>query len=117
VTAIETLMAVTCIFRVIKNSVIESTRGIIPAADPTQLSLTPEMLARGYFHTSGIGPDLMDNTKRAVREMIDWLVAEQGVSLHEAYALCSVAGDLKISEVVDVPNWAVSMTLPRGIFE
>ena len=37
-------------------------------------------------------------------------------SLHEAYALCSVAGDLKINEVVDLPNWAVSMTLPRGIF-
>jgi len=30
--------------------------------------------------------------------------------------LCSVAGDLKISEAVDVPNWVVSMTLPRGIF-
>ena len=38
------------------------------------------------------------------------------VSLHEAYALCSVAGDLKISETVDLPNWVVSMTLPRGIF-
>jgi acetamidase/formamidase len=117
VTAIETLMAVTCIFRVIKNSVIESPRAIIPAADPTQLGLTSEMLGRGYFHTTGIGPDLMDNVKRSVREMIDWLVQEQGVSLHEAYALCSVAGDLRISEVVDVPNWAVSMTVPRGIFE
>jgi acetamidase/formamidase len=117
VTAIETLMAVTCIFRVIKNSVIDSPRAIIPAADPTQLGLTSEMLGRGYFHTTGIGPDLMDNVKRSVREMIDWLVQEQGVSLHEAYALCSVAGDLRISEVVDVPNWAVSMTVPRGIFE
>jgi acetamidase/formamidase len=27
-----------------------------------------------------------------------------------------VAGDLKISETVDLPNWVVSMTLPRGIF-
>jgi len=27
--------------------------------------------------------------------MIDWLVSDQEVSLHEAYALCSVAGDLK----------------------
>lgn len=34
-----------------------------------------------------------------------------------AYAICSVAGDLKISEVVDIPNWIVSMTVPRGIFE
>jgi acetamidase/formamidase len=49
--------------------------------------------------------------------MIEWLVQEQGLSLHEAYAICSVAGDLKISEVVDVPHWAVSMTVPRGIFD
>ena len=117
VTAIETLMAVTCIFRVIKNSVIESPRAIIPAADPSQLALTHDMLTSGYFHTTGFGPDLMDNTKRAVRDMIDWLVQAQGLSLHEAYAICSVAGDLKISEVVDVPNWAVSMSVPRGIFE
>lgn len=116
VTAIETLMAVTCSFRVIKDTIIESPRAIIPAADPSQLGLTKEMLAQGFFHTTGIGPDLMENAKRAVREMIDWLVQSQGLSLHEAYAICSVAGDLKISEVVDVPNWTVSMTLPRGIF-
>jgi acetamidase/formamidase len=58
----------------------------------------------------------MENAKNAVRDMIDWLVSDQQLSLHEAYALCSVAGDLKISEAVDVPNWVVSMTLPRGIF-
>jgi acetamidase/formamidase len=117
VTAIETLMAVTCVFHVIKNRVIESPRGIIPASDPTQLALTPDMLARGFFHTTGFGPDLMDNVKRSVRDMIEWLVQEQGLSLHEAYAICSVAGDLKISEVVDVPHWGVSMTVPRGIFD
>jgi acetamidase/formamidase len=58
----------------------------------------------------------MENAKNAVREMIDWLVVDQKVSMHEAYALCSVAGDLKISETVDLPHWLVSMTLPRGIF-
>jgi acetamidase/formamidase len=117
VTGIETLMSVTCIFRVIKNSVIDSPRAIIAASDPTQLGLTSDMLARGYFHTTGFGPDLMENAKHAVRDMMDWLVQEQGLSLHEAYAICSVAGDLKISEVVDVPHWGVSMTVPRGIFE
>jgi acetamidase/formamidase len=116
VTAIETLMAVTLRFQVIKNTIIAGTRAIVPAADPTQLAMSAEMLAQGYYHTTGTGPDLMENAKNAVRDMIDWLVSDQGVSLHEAYALCSVAGDLKISEVVDLPNWVVSMTLPRGIF-
>ena len=116
VTAIETLMAVTLRFGVIKNSVIASPRAIVPAADPTQLAMPAEMLAHGYYHTTGIGPDLMENAKNAVRDMVDWLVTDQELSLHEAYALCSVAGDLKISETVDLPNWVVSMTLPRGIF-
>jgi len=117
VTAIETLMAVTVRFQVIKNAIIESPRAIVPAADPTQLGLTKEMLAQGYYQTTGIGPDLMDNAKKSVRDMIDWLVRDQGLSIHEAYAICSVAGDLKISEVVDVPNWVVSMMMPRGIFQ
>ena len=116
VAAIETLMAVTLRFSVIKNTVIAGPRAIVPAADPTQLAMPAEMLAQGYYHTTGIGPDLMENAKNAVRDMIDWLAADQRLSLHEAYALCSVAGDLKISETVDVPNWVVSMTLPRGIF-
>ena len=116
VTAIETLMAVTLRFGVIKNSIIASPRAIVPAADPTQLAMPAEMLARGYYHTTGVGPDLMENAKNAVRDMVDWLVTDQQLSLHEAYALCSVAGDLKISETVDLPNWVVSMTLPRGIF-
>jgi acetamidase/formamidase len=116
VTAIETLMAVTVRFAVIKNTIITSPRAIVPAADPTQLVMPAEMRGHGYYHTTGLGPDLMENAKNAVRDMVDWLVTDQGLSLHEAYVICSVAGDLKISEAVDLPNWVVSMTVPRGIF-
>nr|WP_221382338.1 acetamidase/formamidase family protein [Actinoplanes polyasparticus] len=115
-TAIETLMSCTLRFGVIKNRIIAGPRAIVPAADPTQLALTEQMLRQGYYVTTGAGPDLMENAKNAVRDMIDWLVVDQGVSLHEAYTLCSVVGDLKVSETVDVPNWLVSMTFPRGIF-
>ncbi len=117
VTAVETLMAVTCRFKVIKNTIIESPQAIVPHANPSDVALTPEMRAKGFYHTTGVGPDLMADAKQAVRAMIEWLVRDQGLSLHEAYAICSVAGDLKISEIVDVPNWVVSMTVPRGIFE
>jgi acetamidase/formamidase len=115
-TAVETLMAATLRFSVIKNRVIAGPRAIVPAADPTQLAMTEDMRRQGYYVTTGIGPDLMDNAKNAVRDMIDWLVVDQDLSLHEAYVLCSVVGDLKISETVDLPNWLVSMTFPRGIF-
>lgn len=59
----------------------------------------------------------MADTKDAVRRMIDWLGQEHGLSPEEAYVLCSVAGDLKISEVVDQPNWIVSFYMPLGIFQ
>src|SRR3954465_6179980 len=116
-TAIETLMSATLRFSVIKDTVIAGPRAMVPSADPTQETMTAEMRGHGYYITTGAGPDLMENAKNAVRDMIDWLVTEQQVSMHEAYALCSVAGDLKISEMGDPPNWVVSMTVPRGIFE
>jgi len=47
--------------------------------------------------------------------MIDHLT-ERGYSRQQAYAICSVAVDLKISELVDVPNFVVSAVLPLDIF-
>ena len=66
--------------------------------------------------TTGIGPDLMQGARDAVSGMIDHLCREQGISAMDAYMLCSVAGDLRISQVVDAPNWTVSFHMPRGIF-
>jgi acetamidase/formamidase len=58
----------------------------------------------------------MENARNAAREMCDWLVTDQQINLREAHTLCSVVSDLNISETVDLPNWLVSMTVPRGIF-
>jgi acetamidase/formamidase len=66
---------------------------------------------------TGIGPDLMQNARDAVKGMIDILSKRHGLSALDAYLLCSVAGDLRISEVVDVPNWVVSFYFPRIVFE
>jgi acetamidase/formamidase len=49
--------------------------------------------------------------------MIDYLAAEHGLSPENAYMLCSVAADLSISEIVDMPNWIVSMQMPLSVFE
>jgi acetamidase/formamidase len=48
--------------------------------------------------------------------VIDHLVAEHGLTREEAYCLCGAAVDLKISEIVDEPNWLVSAYLPLAIF-
>jgi acetamidase/formamidase len=49
--------------------------------------------------------------------MIDLLSLRHKMSAVEAYMLCSVCGDLRISEVVDQPNWVVSFYFPRAVFE
>ena len=67
--------------------------------------------------TTGIGPDLMTGARDAVSRMIDLLTARHGLKPVEAYMLCSVAGDLRISEIVDMPNWVVSFYFPRCVFE
>lgn len=66
--------------------------------------------------TTGIGDDLMDATKDATRAMIARLESEYGLSRAEAYLLCSVAMDLRISEVVNEPHYVVSGVLPTEIF-
>ena len=71
----------------------------------------------GYDVTTGIGPDLMQAARAAVRSMIDLLTRRQGLSAIDAYLLCSVCGDLRISEIVDLPNWVVSFYFPRIVFE
>ena len=69
-----------------------------------------------YFATTAHGPDLFASAQQAIRYMIDHLVSERGLSREEAYILSSVAVDLKISEIVDTPNWIVSAFLPESIF-
>jgi acetamidase/formamidase len=68
------------------------------------------------YGTTGISDDLMDATKRATRHMIEYLTAHRGLTRGEAYILCSAAMDLKVSEVVDAPNWTVSAYIPESIF-
>jgi len=61
------------------------------------------------------GADITLAARNAVINMID-LLQERGWSKEQAYVLCSVAVDLKVSNVVDVPNVVVSAVLPEEIF-
>jgi acetamidase/formamidase len=79
-------------------------------------SLTPRVDPGGWFATTGVEPDLMEASRAAVRAMIDHLVRERGLSREDAYMLCSLAGDLKITEVVDAPNWMVGCFMPDAVF-
>ena len=110
VTGIEAPMFVTARFDVRSDKAIEQPQFETPGP------FTPTGVDEPMYATSGIDPDLMEATKRAVRYMIDHLHEERGLTRGEAYMLCSAAVDLKINEVVDAPNWTVSAYLPESIF-
>jgi acetamidase/formamidase len=70
---------------------------------------------QGYYCTTAHGEDIYVCAQNAVRYMLDWLVQHYDISRDQAYCLCSVAGDLKISQIV-MQNRVVSFCLPRSIF-
>ena len=109
-TAIESPMKVTAKFELVKDARLAFPRFTTPGPVSRHLD------AQGYVVTTGIGPDLFEGARQAVSGMIDLLSAHHGLSAVEAYMLCSVAADLRISEIVDQPNWVVSLYFPRLVF-
>jgi acetamidase/formamidase len=94
---------------------LQAGRGL--AEPELRTTRPPSSTAPGpWFATTAHGPDLFAASQQAVRYMIDHLVRERGLSREQAYILCSVTVDLKISEIVDAPNWIVSAFLPEGVF-
>ncbi|MEM7408578.1 MAG: acetamidase/formamidase family protein [Pseudomonadota bacterium] len=65
---------------------------------------------------SNDGENVTLAAENALLAMIDLLV-QRGYSREQAYVICSVAVDLRISNIVDLPNVTVSALLPEGIFE
>jgi acetamidase/formamidase len=55
-----------------------------------------------HYCTTGVDSDIREATRTAVRNMIQFLVAEYQMDRVDAYMLCSVAGDLKMHEVVSM---------------
>jgi acetamidase/formamidase len=106
-TAIESQMEVEATLELVKDARLKSPR--FTTTEP----VTRHLDGMGYEVTTGVGPDLMTGAREAVMRMIDLLSAEHGYSATDAYLLCSVCGDLRISEIVDMPNWVVSFYFPR----
>jgi len=109
-TGIETPMSVRLRFNLVKKANLRE----LQFRTPSPLTRTD---SHGYFATTAHGPDMYVNAQNAVRYMIEYLGREYGLSPSQAYVLCSAAVDLKISEIVDAPNWIVSAYLPLSIFK
>ena len=110
VAAIECDMQASLRLTLHRGRTISTPRFLVPGP------LTPRAGAGGHYGTLGIHTDLMEGARLAVRGMIELVSTEHGIAAEDAYVLCSVAGDLKILEIVDAGTWNVGFTLPRSVF-
>ena len=83
---------------------------------PRYLTKGEERSRRGYYVATGIAPDLMAASKESVRNMVGYLARSHGLSKEDAYVLCSVAGDVRVHELVDQPNWVVGTAVSLDSF-
>jgi acetamidase/formamidase len=99
ITALETSLVGTIEFVLHKGQALAYPR----AETPTQ------------YIAMGFDDDLSNATRKALRNMIDFLVAEKHLSRDDAYMLISVAGDVEITELVD-RNKGVHVMVAKGLF-
>jgi acetamidase/formamidase len=97
-TALETCLKGTFEFVVHKGMALDLPRAITPT----------------HLITMGLDPDLDDAAKQALREMIRWLVDLKGWSPEEAYVFCSLACDLRVTQLVD-GNKGIHAMVERGL--
>ncbi len=98
VCGIESPFDVALKFDLVKGANLRMPRYVTPGP------VTSHFDKKGYEVTTGIGPALMQGARMAVGEMIDLLGRRFGYSPIDAYMLCSVCADLRISSIVDVPK-------------
>ena len=108
-TAIESPMNVTVTLDLVKDANQAMPRFTTPGP------VTRHLDEKGYEVTTGIGEDLFAGARAALSQMVDLLAGRYNMAPVEAYMLCSVCGDLRISEIVDQPNWVVSFYFPRVV--
>jgi acetamidase/formamidase len=110
-TAVEAAMDVVLRLSVRRDFEIQAPQYHLPRG---ALAKTEES---SYHVCTAVGPDLMEGARDAVRAAISYLGERYGLDREEAYALASVAVDLRIHEVVDAPNWVVGAFVPESIFQ
>lgn len=110
-TAIETAMDVVLRLSVRTDMSVAAPQYVVPAGGLAEANESTHHVC------TGVGPDLMEAARDAVRATIVHLQEHRGLEREEAYAVTSVAADLRIHEIVDAPNWVVGAVMPQAIFD
>ena len=82
----------------------------------TPAPLTPRVDSAPFYGTTGVGGDLFVASQDAIRAMVDHIHMTYDLGREDAYLLCSLVVDLKISEIVDAGQYIVSALLPEAVF-
>ena len=125
VTAIEMGATVTVRFKVHSGEAARHNIRFPRFAHPGFFAAPEWAAPRNFIATTGL-PIREDGTqegeqhlslaaRNALVQMIE-LLQQRGWSAEQAYVICSVAVDLRVSNLVDLPNVAVSALLPEDIF-
>ena len=125
-TAIETSATFVARFEVLKGEATRRRQND-PSFSRDDYFVRPETaVPRRFYATTGLSvrrdgrnesEDITTAARNALLNMLDYISDAYGLSREQSYCLASVAVDLKISQVVDVPNMIVSAFLPLDIFE
>jgi acetamidase/formamidase len=87
-----------------------------PVHEPQlHLDRPPTTIGGAYHGCTAHAPDLMEAARNATRYLIEWLCREAHLSAEDAYVVSSVAAELRISQVVDAPNWTVTAFFPLAV--
>ena len=66
---------------------------------------------------TNLSEDVTLAARDALLQMVEWIHRNKGLTREQAYVLSSVAVDLRIGNLVDMPNFAVSAILDLGVFD
>jgi acetamidase/formamidase len=110
VTGLEAPMYAALRFTLHKGRSIPSPQYRTPAPLTSRVDSSP------FYGTTGVGGDLFAASQDAIRAMVDHIHQTYDLTPVDAYLLCSLAVDLKISEIVDAGQYIVSALLPEAVF-
>ena len=116
-TAIETTATARLRVDVRRDLEIDAPQLVLPTTSDDRPGVATGPPVGPRHVTTGVGPDLYTGARDATRAMIDHLADRFGLDPADAYALTSVAGHLRIVEVVDAPNWVVGMDLDLSVLQ
>ena len=89
-----------------------------PVREPQlQLLQPPTNIGGAYHGCMAHAPDLMEAAKNTTRYLVEWLCQTTHLDADQAYVLASVCAELRISQIVDAPNWTVTAFFPLSVLQ